>query len=88
MNANNYVPDNPCPKFYKCFEMNCSFPGESMLKIQVWDYDTFLPDDKIGTTKIDLEDRYYSQSWKSLPEKPIETSKSLDKVLQSVTRIS
>ena len=75
----NYVPDNPCPKFYKCFEMTCSFPGESMLKIQVWDYDTFLPDDKIGTTKIDLEDRYYSQSWKNLPEKPIETRKLLIK---------
>ena len=75
----NYIPDNPCPKFFKCFELNCTFPGESMLKIQVWDYDTFLPDDKIGTTKIDLEDRFFNQTWKAMPDKPIENRSLLIK---------
>ena len=58
----NYILDDPCPKFNKVFELNTSFPGESTLKVQVWDYDNFLPDDKIGTTKIDLEDRFFSET--------------------------
>ena len=71
----NYIENNPNPKFFKCFQMNTTFPGESTLKIQVWDYDSFLSDEKIGTTKIDLEDRFFSETWNSLPDKPIETRK-------------
>ena len=69
----NYISNASNPRFYRFFQMNCSFPGESTLKIQLWDHDDILPDDKIGTTKIDLEDRFFSETWKSLPEKPIET---------------
>lgn len=75
----NYISDNPCPKFFQCFDLNATFPGESTLKIQMWDYDSFLPDEKIGVTKIDLEDRYFSENWKSLPEYPIETRKLMIK---------
>lgn len=46
-----------------------------MLKIQVWDHDDLFADDKIGTTTIDLEDRFFSNKWKRLPHKPIETRK-------------
>jgi hypothetical protein len=38
----------------------------------VFDYDEIFGDDLIGTTIIDLEDRYFTMEWQSLKEKPIE----------------
>lgn len=48
-------------------------PDSSILKITAMDYDTLFGDDVIGCTRIDLCDRFYSQQWKSLMHKPIET---------------
>jgi hypothetical protein len=42
------------------------------MKIQIWDYDAIFGDELIGTTLIDLEDRFFSIEWNSLEEKPIE----------------
>ena len=36
------------------------------------DYDDLFGDDSIGTTSIDLEDRFFSAEWQSLKNKPIE----------------
>lgn len=36
------------------------------------DYDDIFGDDAIGTTSIDLEDRYFSPEWQSIKHKPIE----------------
>ena len=69
----NYQLDNPDPKIFKMFELETTLPGVSDLKIQFWDYDDVFSDDKIGQTVIDLEDRFFSQKWQSLKEKPIET---------------
>ena len=71
--------DNPNPKFLKHFDIITAFPGDCTLKVQVWDHDDLFSDDKIGTTKIDLEDRFFNESWKSMPEKPVETRKLLIK---------
>ncbi|KAJ8787935.1 hypothetical protein J1605_005593 [Eschrichtius robustus] len=42
------------------FEMSCTIPLEKDLEIQLYDFDLFSPDDKIGTTVIDLENRLLS----------------------------
>lgn len=43
------------------FEMEATFPKDYLLTIQVWDYDATTPDDLIGETKVDIENRFYSR---------------------------
>lgn len=57
----NYVSKQLNPVFGKCFEIEATFPQDSMLSIQVLDWDLFGSDDLIGETKIDLENRFYSR---------------------------
>lgn len=68
----NYQLDEPNPKFLKHYDFEGVFPGCSPLQIDIWDYDDIFGDDLIGTTVVDLEDRYFSLDWQSLPEKPVE----------------
>lgn len=44
----------------RLFELDAQFPKDHMLTIQVWDHNTAIPDDIIGETKIDIENRFYS----------------------------
>ena len=46
---------------YRCFEIEATFPMESSLTVQVYDWDLVGSDDLIGETTIDLENRYYSK---------------------------
>lgn len=57
----NYVSKQLNPVFGKCFEIEATFPQDSMLTIQVFDWDLVGSDDLIGETKIDLENRFYSK---------------------------
>lgn len=57
----NYVSKQLNPVFGKCFEIEATFPQDSMLNIQVLDWDLVGSDDLIGETKIDLENRFYSK---------------------------
>ncbi|XP_064639493.1 otoferlin-like isoform X3 [Lineus longissimus] len=57
----NYISKQLNPVFGKCFEMEAVFPMESMLTLSVIDWDMAGSDDLIGETKIDLENRFYSQ---------------------------
>ena len=61
------------PRFYKMFEFaKTKIPGTSVLHVQVYQYNRFSSDELIGETKIDLEDRFYSQNWRNLKDCPIE----------------
>ena len=57
----NYVSKQLNPVFGKCFEFEACFPQDSLLSLQVFDWDLLGSDDLIGETKIDLEDRLYSR---------------------------
>lgn len=57
----NYVSKQLNPVFGKCFEIEATFPQDSMLNVQVLDWDLVGADDLIGETKIDLENRFYSK---------------------------
>lgn len=46
---------------YRTFEFEATFPMESVLTVQVYDWDLLSADDLIGETKIDLENRFYSK---------------------------
>ncbi|KAJ6247531.1 c2 calcium-dependent membrane targeting [Anaeramoeba flamelloides] len=68
----NYQKETLRPNFYKCFELPCIIPGNSELKVQVFDWDRFSSDDLIGETIIDLENRWFSQEWQDMNPKPVE----------------
>lgn len=68
----NYILDEPNPFFCKRFDFETTFPGCPMLRIDAMDYDLLFSDDLIGTTNVDLEDRYFLPEWRALQEVPIE----------------
>lgn len=68
----NYQLNEANPKFHKCYEFESVFPGSTPLNITMMDYDEIFGDDLIGSTSVDLEDRYFSMDWQSLEHKPIE----------------
>lgn len=46
---------------FRCFEIEATFPQDSMLTVHILDWDLVGSDDIIGETKIDLENRFYSR---------------------------
>uniref|UniRef100_M3ZSG9 C2 domain-containing protein n=1 Tax=Xiphophorus maculatus TaxID=8083 RepID=M3ZSG9_XIPMA len=56
----NYIPKQLNPVFGS-FEMQATFPQESLLSLLIYDYDLVGGDDLIGETRIDLENRFYSR---------------------------
>ena len=67
-----YQLDNPNPDFFCHYDFEAVFPGCPPLNIEVIDFDDIFGDDAIGSTSIDLEDRFFSVDWQSLKNKPIE----------------
>ncbi len=48
------------PKFYRSYEFDASFPEDWKLKIEIYDKGSIsYYDALIGSTTIDLEDRYF-----------------------------
>ena len=68
----NFQEDQKNCKWYKHYDIPVEIPGSSTLTLEVWDWDEILSDDLIGTTTIDLEDRYYNEDWQKMKYKPIE----------------
>ncbi|UJR24822.1 hypothetical protein I4U23_006197 [Adineta vaga] len=48
------------PVFGKSFEFDVTIPHQSLLRIQVWDWDLANVNDKIAETRIDIENRWFS----------------------------
>jgi hypothetical protein len=69
----NHKNDEKNTKWYKHYDILTNFPGDSTLRIEVWDYDPIFRDELIGSTSIDLEDRYFNHDWQEMKFKPIET---------------
>lgn len=68
----NYQVDEPNPKIYKHFDFEVTFPGATPIAIHAYDYDDLFGDDIIGSTYIDLDDRFFSPEWNSVRNKPVE----------------
>lgn len=54
------------PEWNIAHELETTIPGESVLDVEVWDYDQFSRNDFIGKTSIDLEDRWFDDSWQQM----------------------
>ncbi|PSN37731.1 Otoferlin [Blattella germanica] len=59
--ANDLHPMDLNGKADPCFEIEATFPQDSMLTVQILDWDLVGSDDMIGETRIDLENRFYSR---------------------------
>uniref|UniRef100_A0A4X2KXZ5 C2 domain-containing protein n=1 Tax=Vombatus ursinus TaxID=29139 RepID=A0A4X2KXZ5_VOMUR len=56
-----YIPKQLNPVFGRSFEIQATFPKETLLTVRIYDHDMIGSDDLIGETKIDLENRFYSK---------------------------
>ncbi|XP_068012253.1 LOW QUALITY PROTEIN: fer-1-like protein 5 [Melanerpes formicivorus] len=56
-----YVPNTLEPVFGRLFEVTGTIPLEKDLRVSLMDYDLLPPDQEIGTTTIDLENRLLSR---------------------------
>nr|XP_009680775.1 PREDICTED: dysferlin-like [Struthio camelus australis] len=59
---NQYVPNTLQPVFGRLFELTGTIPLEKDLHVSLFDYDLLPPDQEIGSTSIDLENRLLSRS--------------------------
>ncbi|KAG8441622.1 hypothetical protein GDO86_010709 [Hymenochirus boettgeri] len=57
----NYIPKQLNPVFGRSFEIQATFPKDSLLSVLIYDHDLIGSDDLIGETKIDLENRFFSR---------------------------
>ncbi|PZC81246.1 otoferlin [Helicoverpa armigera] len=57
----SHVKNTLNPIFGKMYEFRCTLPDDYLLTVSLFDYDTVPPDELIGSTTIDLEDRIYSK---------------------------
>lgn len=71
-NKDKRINDRKNPKFFSSHEFKAVFPGASTLKIDFVDYDPIGSDEVVGSTWIDLEDRFFDKKWRNDIEHPIE----------------
>ncbi|XP_058122863.1 myoferlin-like [Anopheles ziemanni] len=56
-----YIPNQSSPVFGRRFEMRGLLPRDQILHLSIYDRDFTSPDDLIGSTCIDIEDRFWSK---------------------------
>ncbi|KAL7306383.1 hypothetical protein TKK_0001807 [Trichogramma kaykai] len=56
-----YIPNQLNPTFGRVYELEALLPKDHSLLLQLWDYDATSADDLIGETRVDIENRFYSQ---------------------------
>ncbi|XP_054853217.1 fer-1-like protein 5 [Eublepharis macularius] len=57
----DYIPNTLDPVFGRTYELTCTIPQEKDLIISLYDFDVLSPDEIIGDTTIDLENRLFSR---------------------------
>ncbi|XP_045531675.1 otoferlin-like [Pieris brassicae] len=60
-NRADYVANSWNPIFTKVHEFRCNIPEEYKITISLYDYNAIPPDEIIGSTTVDLEDRIYTK---------------------------
>jgi C2 domain len=66
------IKDDYDPEYYKVYDFLINIPGCPFLTINVWQDNDVLKDQILGTTSVDLEERYFNPDWQSKTIKPIE----------------
>jgi len=66
------VEMNLNPNFYASYEMHCTIPGAANLSISLYDADRLSAADLIGSTSIDMENRFFNAEWRAHTLKPLE----------------
>lgn len=59
-NKEEYIPNELNPVFGKMFELEAVLPFDRKMTVTVMDHDLLSADDVIGSTDIDLENRFLS----------------------------
>jgi hypothetical protein len=70
------------PEYYVCQDLVCKIPGTAMLHVDVMSDETFGDDEIIGTTKIDMEDRFFSKKWNLINIDPDKTGNKRSTFIQ------
>ena len=62
-----------CPEFHEVIEFkNVYIPKDGYINISVYDKDIGSSDDFIGSTYIDITNRWYHDEWNNIQHKPLE----------------
>ncbi|XP_052751429.1 otoferlin-like [Galleria mellonella] len=56
-----YVSNTIHPIFGKMYEFRCTIPEDYVLNVSLFNFESVPPDELIGSTSIDLEDRIYTK---------------------------
>ena len=59
-------------ELYQHFELMCKIPGDSTLTVDLTDWNPLGINELLGSTSIDVEERWFSEDWQRMTTKPIE----------------
>eukprot|EP01084_Bolivina_argentea_P196074 336195_1 len=71
----DYSSNTLNPGFYQSFEFPVKLPECSVVTIEIWHMDKTGNDTLIGSTSINIANRWYSKYWRNMNPKPVESRK-------------